>query len=243
MDPVRLGTDIRTLRRRRGWTQARLGTAAGVGRWAVSEIENGRGGHLTLDSVAAIAMALGGYLSARLLYHGEALDRLRDRDHASLVEQVVGRLRAMGWEVATEVTFSVFGERGSIDILAFHRATGALLVIEVKTVIPDVGWLLSTLDRKARLAAEVATERGWSATTVSRLLIVRDGSTSRRRVSDQVATFKTAFPTRGREVNRWLREPSSAMSGLWFLPLAAHTGTRRRRPASTEAPARRPRSS
>ena len=35
---------------------------------------------------------------------------------------MVQRLRPDGWEVATEVSFNVYGERGSIDILAFHAA-------------------------------------------------------------------------------------------------------------------------
>jgi hypothetical protein len=37
--------------------------------------------------------------------------------------------------------------------------TGALLVIEVKTVVPDVGGMLETLDRKVRLARELADAR------------------------------------------------------------------------------------
>ena len=40
--------------------------------------------------------------------------------------------------MATEVSFSVYGERGSIDILAFHASTGSLLVIEIKSVVPDM---------------------------------------------------------------------------------------------------------
>jgi hypothetical protein len=31
------------------------------------------------------------------------------------------------------VSFSIFGERGLIDILAFHQPTGMLLIIELKT--------------------------------------------------------------------------------------------------------------
>src|SRR5688572_2019460 len=67
-----------------------------------------------------VVAALGGYLAIRIQYHGEGLDRLRDRRHAALVDLLVARLRRDGWEVATEVSFNVYGERGSIDILAFE---------------------------------------------------------------------------------------------------------------------------
>jgi hypothetical protein len=73
-----------------------------------------------------VIAALGGYLSIRIQYQGEWLDRLRDRRHAALVDQLVERLRSEGWEVATEISFNDFGKRGSIDILAFEPTSGAL---------------------------------------------------------------------------------------------------------------------
>ena len=167
MDAVRVGSDVRLLRHRRGWSQRRLAAEARVSRWAVATLESGRAGRLRLDVVIAVVAALGGYLSLRVLFEGEGLDRLRDRRHAELVERVVGLLRHLGWEVATEVSFNIFSERASIDILAFHRATRTLLVIEVKTVVPDVGGMLATLDRKARLAGEIGAGRGWPSVAVA----------------------------------------------------------------------------
>lgn len=115
---MRLGNDVRLLRRRRGWSQRRLAAEAKVSRYAVAAVEAGRGGRLPLEQLVAMVAAFGGYLSVRILFQGEALDRLRDRRHAALVEAMVERLRADGWDVATEVSFNHFGERGSIDILA-----------------------------------------------------------------------------------------------------------------------------
>lgn len=71
-----------------------------------------------------------------------------DEAHAQLVELVVAVLRATGWEVAVEVSFSISGERGAIDILAYHRATGIVLVVEVKSVVPDSQALLHGLDAR-----------------------------------------------------------------------------------------------
>lgn len=49
----------------------------------------------------------------------------------------VGWLQSHGWLPRVEATYSRFGERGSIDVLAFHAATRTLLVVEIKTVIAD----------------------------------------------------------------------------------------------------------
>jgi transcriptional regulator with XRE-family HTH domain len=227
MDPVRFGADIRLLRRRRGWSQARLATEAKVGRWVIVGIEAGRGDRVIVERLTRVAAAVGGYLSVRILYQGEALDRLRDRRHAALVDLMVARLRRDGWEVATEVSFNVFGERGSIDILAFEPSTGVLLVIEVKTVVPDVGGMLATLDRKVRLARDLAKERGWPARTVGRLLVLPAESTARRRIEQHHATFRNAFPSRNVEVNRWLRAPAGSLSGLLFVSSARPADTSR----------------
>jgi hypothetical protein len=157
------------------------------------------------------------------------MDRLRDRRHARLVEQLVAHLRATGWLVATEVSFNIYGERGSIDVLAFHQATGTVLVVEVKSVVPDIGGTLMTLDRKVRLAPEIARKQlGWEARSVSRLLVLPEDRTARRRVAEHASTFDTAFPDRNVRVKRWLRSPEGAVAGLVFLTDAQDVGRRRR---------------
>jgi hypothetical protein len=131
--------------------------------------------------------------------------------------------------VATEVSFNIYGERGSIDILAFQPATGALLVVEVKSVVPEIGGMLMTLDRKARLAEQVARQQqGWDATSVSRLLVLPEDRTARRRVAQHASTFEASFPTRNVAVKRWLRSPLGSIAGLLFLPEAQHVDTARR---------------
>ena len=44
--------------------------------------------------------------------------------------------------LAPEVSFSIYGERGVIDILAWHPGRRALLIIELKTDIVDVNELV-----------------------------------------------------------------------------------------------------
>ncbi|HEX8025260.1 MAG TPA: hypothetical protein VF484_03555, partial [Candidatus Limnocylindrales bacterium] len=164
-----------------------------------------------------------------------------DADHAALVEAVIRLLDAGGWAAATEVSFNVAGERGSMDILAWHPSTGALLVIEVKSVVPDVQQTLFSLDRKVRLAARIAHDRGWPASVVSRLLVISDDRTSRRRVERHAAIYGNAFPERTAAVRRWIADTAAhdrALAGLTFLTGDRHTIARhrvRRSPSTTRA--------
>lgn len=235
MDPVRFGSDVRLLRHRRSWTQARLAREAKVARWVVTSIETGRADRLRIDRVVAVVVALGGRLVVRVMFHGEGLDRLRDRHHAALVDAVMRRMQRDGWLVATEVSFSVYGERGSIDVLAFHPPSGSLLVIEVKSVVPDIGGMLMTLDRKVRLARDIAERQlGWHARSVSRLLVLPELSVARRRIAEHATIFAAALPTRNVAIHRWLKDPRVAIAGLLFLS-DAHPGERRRRSGTSTA--------
>lgn len=92
-------------------------------------------------------------------------------------------------------------------------------MIEVKSVVPDIQGSLVTLDRKERLALGIAQERGWNAVGVSRLLVIRENRTARRRIAEHAATFANTFPDRARVVRGWLMrpDPSRPLRGLWFL--------------------------
>lgn len=228
MDPVRLGLACRALRRRRGWTQAQLGAEARLSQSAISRIERGAGDRFAVHTLAVVATALGARITVRLFSHGEDLDRLLDAGHAAIVERVARLLRDRGWEVVPEATFSVFGERGSIDLLAFHPRTGALLVVEVKSAVPDVQATLAGIDRKTRLAARIAAERGWRVRTVSRWLVVPGDATTRRRIERHAVTFRAALPGRTVEMRRWASDPRTAVAGIVFVsPSTQATGRHR----------------
>lgn len=182
---------------------------------------------MTVGTLVRAAAPLGAVVDVRLRWNGEQLDRLLDEAHARLVESVVVMLRAAGWDVAVEVSFSVWGERGSFDILAHHRAAGIVLAVEIKSVVPDSQATILGLDRKARLAPQLAAERGWECQAVARMLIIGSSPTSRRRVAQLGATYDAVFPMRGRALRRWLRNPEGAVSGLLFVAYARGGSTSR----------------
>ena len=228
MDPVRLGLSIRTLRRRSHWTQLQLAERAHISQASVSRAERGQARELTVRTLERIAEALGATASVRLYWQGEALDRLLDAAHAGLVDEVVQILVAAGWEVVPEATFSEYGERGSIDILAFHPDAGALLIIEVKSVVPDMQAMLAGIDRKVRIAPKLARERGWRVRSVSRILVLGEDRTSRRRLAQHAATIDRVMPLRTLAVRRWMRRPSGPIGGVLFLSRSQRTSGRHR---------------
>jgi len=188
---------------------------------------------VTLGSVQKVAMALDATVDLALRWQGEGMDRLLDEGHARLVDVVVRRLTALGWAVAVEVSFSRYGEGGSIDVMAWHPGRQALVVIEVKSVTPDMQAMLAGIDRKARLGPAIARERGWPTDVAARVLVIWDTTTNRRRLDAHRASVRTALPAGTREVAAWLRDPTGPpVAGVWFVPDvrgADAMGIRRRR--------------
>jgi transcriptional regulator with XRE-family HTH domain len=240
VDPIIFSRGVKALRRRRRWRQGDLAAAARLSRGVVARIEQGHAEAVTVATLDRIAMALGARITWRLTWNGEGLDRLLDAGHAAIVETVVRTLRSSEWVVATEVSFSIFGERGSIDVFAFHPESRVALVVEVKSVVPDVQATLVTLDRKERLAPGIANERGWSAAAIARLLVIREDRTSRRRIDAHAATFDNMFPDRARAVRAWLSSPDvdRPLRGLWFLTGESQPVAKQRIRRSSEAPER-----
>ena len=217
MDALRVGRSIRALRIRRGWRQIDLAEAAGISRSVVSRIERGAVGPTTWRSLERVCAALGSDLDVRVRWPGEGLDRLLDQAHAGIVDRFARLLRAAGWEAAVEVTFNVFGDRGSVDALGWHAGSGSLLIAEIKSVVADAQGTLMPLDRKTRLGPTIGRDRGWDVASVSKVLVVRDGSTNRDRVQALGATFDAALPIRGVAFRRWLGAPSGSVAALLFL--------------------------
>ena len=201
-------------------------------RTTIWRIERGQADRIVVHVLVEVPAAVGARVDVRLLWQGEGLDRLLDAGHAELVDRMIALLTANDWLVATEVSFNIRGERGSIDVLALPSASRSLLVIEVKSVVPDLQEMLHGIDRKGRLAAGIARERAWQAATVTRLLAA-DDRTARRRVERHAATYQTALPARTTDILRWIRRPEGTRHGVLFLSDAHHASVRHRVPRPT----------
>lgn len=227
MQDLAVGARMRSVRVRLGMQQAEVATRARVSDGTVSRIERGYLDTVSLRTLRAVASALEIRVDVVPRWRGGDLERAVSARHARLAEAAVLWLADIpGWAVRPEISFSIYGERGIIDLLAWHEGRRALLVIELKTEIVDVGETIGTLDRKARLAGTVAADLGWVAETSSVCLLVSDKRTNHRRLSEHAATFRAALPDDGRRLRAWLRTPIGRIQALTFLP-DRHPGTAR----------------
>jgi transcriptional regulator with XRE-family HTH domain len=246
VDDQRVGAILRAVRLRRRLRQVDVATAARVSHQTVSRIERGFVASFKLETIRAVARVLEVRIDLAPWSRGGDLYRMATEDHSALVESVVRELTRLGWETRAEVSFSEFGERGFIDILAWHPTSRTLLVIEIKTEIVDVGETVGVLHRKQRLAATIARGLGWSPAIVSCALIARDTRTNRRRVAAHAATFRSLLPTDGHALRAHLRRPVGSVAAVAFwTDSRGRDGSQRsggprrvRRPASKRAQSR-----
>lgn len=211
MNNVELGRVARAIRRRLRMRQLDVARKARLHRSRVSKLERGQAADLHYGELQRIFEGLGAKLDARPLWRGPQLDRLLDEEHAQLQARWKARLEAWRWLVPAEVSFSQYGERGRIDLLAWHPDSRVLVVIEIKTDFVEAHDLLGTLDVKARLAPGIARELGWEApAAVVRMVLFKDSSTVRQRV-ERFGPLFSDFTLRGRAAISWLRSPSLEM--------------------------------
>ncbi len=229
MNDIVLGQALRALRIRLLLRQEDVAGNAGVSQQLISKIERGRLASVSTAVLRRIFAAVEADVVTVVKWRAGELDRLLDEGHAELVGRIVVLLRRRGWAVLTEVTFSEFGERGSIDVLAWHPATRTLLVIEVKTEIASAEEMLRRHDVKVRLGRKIGRDRfGVAPARVARLLVVADEMRNRRRVERLSPMLSTAYPDRGRAVRQWLAAPAGDLLGLIFTAPASGGGSARR---------------
>ena len=220
---MRLGAVFRAVRLRRRWRQADVARLAGISPKVVSRIECGRIDGVVVGRVMRVARVLDIRLEWNAWWRGGELDRMVNAGHAAMHESVARWLRASSWTIVPEASFSIYGERGVIDLLAFEPGSRALLVVELKTQLVDVQGLLGALDRYRRLAPVLARERGWEVEAVSAWVVLRDTPTNRRRLAAHATVLRSAFPTDGRSMRGWLTRPRGRVAALSFLSDGRHT--------------------
>lgn len=165
-----------------------------------------------------------------LRWRGGDIDRLIDEVHAALVARSVRLLERHRFETLAEVTYSVFGERGSIDVLAWRRDIGTCVVVEVKSELTSLEQTLRKHDEKVRLAPSIVADRlGWRPRVVARLLVLPELSTARRAVMRYTSVLAGAYPIPASVVRPWLGGGAGPGGGILFLSLTRPGSARRKR--------------
>ena len=229
MNNPQIGRIARALRHRLGLRQTDVAERVGVSHDVVSRLERGVLDGLPIRTLRRLFEAFDAEVIITVRWRGGELDRVVDRRHASLAEVMASRLRDLGWTVEPEVSFSEFGERGSIDLLCWRSGVRTLLVVEIKIELTSIEETIRRHDVKTRLAARIGGARfGSASAVVARLLVLPDDRTPRRQVERFGELLLRAYPLRGRAVRGWLREPSGPCSGLMFLTSADDPRRRQR---------------
>ena len=237
VDAVRIGLSLRALRIRRGWRQ--IGRRNARRRLARHRLE-GR----TRPPRRRVARSAregrgnaGGRLDIRIRWRGEQLDRLLDAGHARLVVASSRRgssRHGLGGRGRGRRSRSGASAARSMSSRSIRRA-GSLLAVEVKTVVPDFQAMIAGLDRKARLAPEVAAERGWACDS--------DQPAARRRgridvarpdPRDSTRPSNAALPDRGAAgPDAGSRTRPARFAGLLFVRSATQGDLRSEPPAGS----------
>lgn len=197
--------------------QADIAAKARVAQSTVSRLEKGAMDALTMGTVKRICQALEIRVEYVFRTRGPDPDRLLDARHAEIVAAVIRRL-GPAWITTSEYSFNDYGDRGSVDVLAWHSGTGALLLVEVKSELVDVQATLRSMDVKVRVVPRlVRRDRGWTVNALGSVLVIPDESSARRSVHRCGSIFDTVLPARTVEVRRWIAQPSGSLRGVWFL--------------------------
>jgi Holliday junction resolvase-like predicted endonuclease len=203
------------VRIRREWRQSDVASRARISASVVARHE--RGMINSLDMLDRHASALGLRADLRLLGRSGQLVRLADEEHAAIVEALADWLRRSGFEVEPEASFSEWGERGRIDLLAYDPRTTTVVIVEVKTLLLDLQELLGSLSVRERLVRTIAGRRGWTIERRITMLAVAGTAANRKVVRSHAELFRPFIVRR-------LGQPGFDTAGrmlVWITPQRA----------------------
>ncbi len=187
---TRLGNELRLARKRRRLLQRSVGVRAGLSQSAISRIECGRGGSLSLDAWQRVALSVGRPL--RITLARDRLEEPADAGHLAIQELVAGIARRAGYHVVPELASRSTDPRRSVDLALLDERAGRLILVEVWNSIGDIGAALRSTARKlADLEARPPT--GMVATTVGACWVVRATPRNRALIGRYPELFTARF--------------------------------------------------
>ncbi len=216
---TRIGQAIRASRLESGWSQRELARRMDVAQSSIARLEAGHSRHVDVRVASAALDLLGIRVSLDGRTIGLANRRYqRDAVHARCAEYARRRLEVAGWSTALEVEIGHGRGRGWIDLLGFRAVDRALLVVEIKTEIRDVGEILRTIGWYERSAWTSARAFAWRPIRTSVLLLTLDSVENDARLRAHSSLIGSEFPTRADVAGEWLRKPEArAIRGIALI--------------------------
>ena len=191
-----------------GRSKTALAASIGVSATYIDQIEHGRA-NPTIDVVDRLITALGLEVTFRPpIVVGD--HRQRDLVHARCSGYVSRRLLTVGWRMAREVEIAHLRSHGWIDLLAFDPRSQTLLVIEIKTVLDDLGAIERQIGWYEREARAIARQRGWTPTRVIAWLLVLATDDVEARLRANRTVIDQVFPVRATAMTERLADPGGS---------------------------------
>ena len=189
---VRFGADVRDARLRRRRSQAQLGESIRMSQSAVSRLERGEGGGMTLDALQRTAVALG--LHVRVTLSRDPLTETADAGHLAMQELVLRVSRAARYDGSFELATRPAEPWRSADVGLADNRHRRLIHVECWNTIGDIGGAVRTSTRKRAELEQLAIARWGEAAIVGLVWVVRATARNRALVSRYPEVFGRALP-------------------------------------------------
>jgi len=155
---ARLGGEVRTSRKRRRLTQARLAQRAGLSAMSVSRIERGLGGGHSLDRWQRVGLALGRPLRVEL--SRDLNEDPVDAGHLAVQELLLRLAKRAGYAGSFELATRSADPARSVDVALRDDHARRLILLEAWNTFGDIGASARSFDRKLAEAAQFAVAAG-----------------------------------------------------------------------------------
>jgi transcriptional regulator with XRE-family HTH domain len=215
------GQLVRDGRVRLSMTAIELAERAHVSRQMVGDIERAETNPTlgTLERVfAALNMEVDLMSRAPQVMLGDS-PKQRDSAHAIMSGYVQRRLEADGWEVHREVRIDSGRYHGWIDLVAFHADSATLLIVEIKTIIDDLGGIERSMDWYVReVPSRVLKAFGWRPKRFVPWLLVLATDQVETQLRTNRDAIDAAFPTRAVEMAASLTDSGRVSEVIGVAP-------------------------
>jgi len=188
---VRIGSEIRAMRERRGWTRTDLAARAGIGRMVQGRVERGVT-PLDLDVLQRIGLALG--RPVLVTFGRDLMELPADAAHLAMQELVLRVGRAAGYSATVEVPSRPSDSWRSIDVVLTDAVGRCQIIVECWNTIGDVGTAARSTTRKVADLEAAASGRDGPTAMVGVVWVVRATARNRALLQRYPEVFAAAFP-------------------------------------------------
>jgi transcriptional regulator with XRE-family HTH domain len=193
-------------------TQQTLADAVGVSRAHIASVESGRC-NPSIDLVARIGETLGLELDLVARPPMVIAGRQREIVHARCSGYVDRHFGRAGWATKREVEVVHGRSHGWIDLVAFDRRTGTLVIVEIKTRLDDLGAIERQLGWYERDADRIGRHFGWQPTRIVAWLLMLASDEVETALRSNREALAVGFPVRADEMTRIERGEASTTEG------------------------------